>query len=67
MSKLLKIFGLLSIILSCQSTDTKERFAKHIFIYHSTDAEKVSVAGSFNNWSADANPMIYNENGKWQL
>lgn len=67
MSKLLIIFSLFSIILSCQNIDTNEKAAKHIFVYHSADAEKVSVAGSFNNWSADANPMTYHENGKWQL
>lgn len=28
-------------------------------------AEKVSVIGSFNNWSPDADPLVAEENGRW--
>ncbi|MCX7904812.1 MAG: hypothetical protein N2486_09925, partial [Caloramator sp.] len=39
---------------------------KVIFRYKNDRAEKVSVAGSFNNWDKNANPMT-NENGVWTL
>ncbi len=36
-----------------------------LFKYEDESANKVSVAGSFNNWNADANPLTQNEDGIW--
>lgn len=36
------------------------------FTYENPDAEKVSVAGDFNDWSTEANPMTKGENGVWR-
>lgn len=39
---------------------------KHTFIYHSSTAKNVSVAGNFNNWSPAENPMIYTGDNEWK-
>ncbi len=36
------------------------------FSYSAPDAKKVSVAGDFNDWSTDVNPMEKGENGIWR-
>ncbi len=38
----------------------------HTFEYHSTEAQKVSVAGSFNNWNSEDVPMISDGTGGWK-
>ncbi len=35
------------------------------FICHAGDAQSVSVAGTFNNWSSDANALRDDGNGLW--
>ena len=42
----------------------KKRIA---FNYHSPEAGKVAVAGSFNGWNASANPLKKNKNGSWSV
>jgi len=57
----------ISILFACTSSVKQNELAKHTFIYHSTTAKSVSVAGNFNNWSAEANQFVYNGSGEWQL
>ncbi len=40
---------------------------KYTFTYKSTTAKEVSIAASFNNWSAEANPLTNNGNGEWKI
>ena len=37
------------------------------FTYAGPRAQKVCVAGEFNNWSPDANPMVRTAGGVWTL
>jgi 1,4-alpha-glucan branching enzyme len=37
------------------------------FTYADPKAQKVCVAGEFNNWSPDANPMVRTSGGIWAL
>ena len=52
--------------IGCSQSPNENNPVYHTFIYHSSTADKVSVAGSFNNWSATADPMTYNGNGEWK-
>ena len=36
------------------------------FEYYAPHAQKVAVAGSFNGWSPEKNPMTKYRNGKWK-
>ncbi len=38
-----------------------------LFVYFNPQAESVSVAGSFNNWNVNANPMEKSKSGLWTL
>jgi len=60
--KVAEILGLENPIISPEITLD----GKVIFRYKNDRAEKVSVAGSFNGWDKNANPMI-KENGLWTL
>lgn len=55
-----------TIFFSCTNTKTSSGLVKYTFVYHSVTADKVSVSGSFNNWSAETNPLTYNGNGEWK-
>ncbi|VBB46729.1 hypothetical protein TRIP_D40045 [uncultured Paludibacter sp.] len=62
-----KLFLFIALFtLNIAKSEDKIELVKQVFIFHSSDAKKVSIAASFNNWSAEANPMIYNENGEWK-
>ena len=37
------------------------------FTYSDAKAQKVCLAGEFNNWSPDANPMVRHADGVWTL
>ncbi|MGO9243513.1 MAG: isoamylase early set domain-containing protein [Verrucomicrobiia bacterium] len=37
------------------------------FTYADAKAQKVGLAGEFNNWSPDANPMVRHADGVWTL
>ncbi len=54
------------LFIGCSQPQKDNSPVNHTFIYHSSAADKVSVAGSFNNWSATADPMTYNGNGEWK-
>ncbi len=60
---LIIIFSFSNIIKS-QNSDS---FGIYTFTYFSKTAKAVSIASSFNNWSAQTNPMIYDSNGTWKL
>jgi 1,4-alpha-glucan branching enzyme len=38
-----------------------------MFTYTNPTAQKVCVAGEFNNWSSDSNPMLRTAGGVWVL
>ncbi|MFH0733137.1 MAG: trehalase family glycosidase [bacterium] len=40
---------------------------KYTFTYFSKTAKNVSIAASFNNWSAQTNPMVNDGKGNWKL
>lgn len=59
-------FTILAFLVVSANAENRDSTVKYSFVYHSTTAKKVSVATSFNNWSAEANPLIYNGNGEWK-
>lgn len=60
------IFVLLLLFLSCGHTN-KSKTIDQVFTYHSDTAKRVSVAGTFNNWSLEAHPFTYNGTGTWSV
>jgi len=62
---LISLILILSLVYVCHTSAT-DGLVKHLFLYHSTTAKTVSVAGSFNNWSADANPLLSDGKGEWK-
>lgn len=36
------------------------------FVVHAPEAKTVSVAGSFNDWRVDANPLVRDDDGTWR-
>ncbi len=37
------------------------------FYFHAPDARSVTIAGSFNNWDGQANPLTRNPEGTWTV
>ena len=60
------LIAILAVLLSCTSTESNDNLHEYVFVYQSTNANKVSIAGSFNNWSADANPLTNYGDGVWK-
>ena len=59
---------LISIILLVFTIkDIKAQLVLHEFSHYSETAKNVSVAGSFNNWSADATPMNKGVDNFWRV
>lgn len=65
MKNYLIVISIVTIFLSCTNTKTNNGLVKYTFVYQSATANKVSIAASFNNWSAEANPFTSNGNGEW--
>lgn len=65
MKKYLFGIAIVAFLIGCTNTKPNDGLVKHTFSYHSTTAKEVSIAASFNNWSAEANPLINNGNGEW--
>ncbi|MGE5429537.1 MAG: MGH1-like glycoside hydrolase domain-containing protein [Syntrophomonadaceae bacterium] len=54
-------------LISSMSIYAQGETVKHTFIFRSQTAKKVSVAGSFNGWSAEADPMTFDQKDNWTL
>lgn len=67
MKKYLIVVAIVSVLMSCSNTKTNNGLAKYTFTYQSTTAKKVSIAGSFNNWSPEANPLTSDGDGNWTV
>ncbi|MFK5855837.1 MAG: trehalase family glycosidase [Bacteroidota bacterium] len=65
MRKYTMVMVIIAVFISC--TKTSSDFIKYTFTYQSDTANKVFIAGSFNNWSATANPLTNNGSGDWKL
>jgi hypothetical protein len=66
MKKYLIVLAVVAVLISCTNTKTNNDPVKYTFTYRSATANKVSIAGNFNNWSAEANPLTDNGNGVWK-
>jgi len=67
MVKYITLIVIIIVSLSCSNTKTNNDLVKHTFTYQSNIAKEVSIAASFNNWSAKANPLTNNGNGEWKI
>ena len=54
-----------TFLWGCANIRSDTKLEKYTFKYSSTTANNVSVAASFNNWSAETNPLAYNGDGEW--
>ena len=67
MKEYLIVIAIAAILISCTNTKTNSDLVKYTFAYQSATANKVSIAASFNNWSAEANPLTNNGSGEWKV
>jgi len=67
MNRYLLVLAIVVIFISCRNTKTNGDLVEYTFVYHSATANKVSIATSFNNWSAEANPLTNNGKGEWKV
>lgn len=67
MKKYLHTIWFAILFVSCAETIDNDERIKYSFVYQSTTAKEVSIAGSFNNWSAKMNPLTNEGNGKWKV
>ncbi len=58
---------IVAVSISCTNTKTNNDLVKYTFTYQSSTAKEVSIAASFNNWSAKANPLTNKGNGEWKI
>ncbi|MBN8705363.1 MAG: hypothetical protein J0L62_05770 [Bacteroidetes bacterium] len=63
----MKIFSFLVIGILFSLSSLSAQTVPQTFSYQSKSAKTVSIAGSFNNWSASAHPFQPQENGLWSI
>jgi len=67
----MKVLGLILVLFkslhACSRSKLNDELVIQSFIYKNTNAKKVSIAGSFNNWSADVDNFQSDNMGKWRL